>query len=995
MSSSIRARLWHLAGTAIVALAALCAVVLLNYKAVLEANEWVDHTQRVINQADALLIDMLEAESGQRGYLLTRQDKFLDSYTAASASIGDNLARLKALTADNPEQQANLQRMQPLVEERGQFIRRTLDLSAAHAHDAAIAMVAEGRSKALMDDIRRSLQNFGAVEVGLLQQRRAAAQSLETRLRVLVIGGTILVSIILIATALGTMRQLMRPLSALLAGTRALGAGRLDHRVPLMSEDELGALAAAFNHMAESQAEAKRSLDESSVRLHEATLAAEAASTAKSEFLANMSHEIRTPMSAILGLSHLLEHTELAPKQRDHVKKIKVSAHSLLGILNDILDFSKVEAGKLELAPVPFRLDDLMGTLATVSSVSAQSKDIEVLFRIDDDVPRDLVGDELRLQQVLLNLVGNAVKFTHDGHIYVRVAREHGDNAQVTLKFTVSDTGIGMDAEQQARLFKAFSQGDATTTRRYGGTGLGLAISSRLVELMDGTLGVKSAPGEGSTFTFTARFVCGRPLQPRQIEEDLRNLRVLVVDDNPIAREILLEDCRRFGWDGVAVDSGTAALAAQQAAHAAGDPFGLVLMDWKMPGMDGLEAARRMRAHTDSANPCVIMIVTAFSREAVFDQASQAGVQAVLSKPVTASQLLDAVANAHAPVDTRPTALQTANRLAGLRLLVVEDNAINQDVARGILEGEGAVVSLANDGRAAVDMVSGAPQAFDVVLMDMHMPEMDGLEATRRLRADPQFATLPIVAMTANAMAVDRQKCMDAGMNDHVAKPLDVDLLVRTILHWSVASPHAAAVPAPWREDAPPLPALPGIDVDGALHRFGGDSRRYKKMLLRMAADFADAPARVAAALAMGGLAEAEHLSHSLQGVAGNLGATKLHHAARTATEAIRNTRPTAGPLAALAAAWADVTAGLTALSPDQPAPTPAAADDRQLAQLRAILMDALERRDFAATDALAQYQAAAGPQMAPLLTELTELVDNLDFDAALMRLKAEISPQQ
>ncbi|HYD30502.1 MAG TPA: response regulator, partial [Azospirillaceae bacterium] len=620
---------------------------------------------------------------------------------------------------------------------------------------------------------------------------------------------------------------------------------------------------------------------------------AEAANRAKSEFLANMSHEIRTPMNAILGLTHLLQQTDLSARQSDYAQKIRVSANSLLGLLNDILDFSKVEAGKLELERTEFRLDELFQNLATIVSTSAQDRDIEVLFTIDPAVPVDLVGDPLRLQQVLINLAGNAIKFTHEGEVVVSVTAQSATPDRVVLTFSVRDTGIGIADEQQARLFLAFSQGDSSTTRRYGGTGLGLAISSRLVTLMGGTMSVESSPGEGSDFRFTAVFGRpGLPLGTAARQAAPRNLRVLVVDDNPTARDIMVNMVASLGWSAVAVDSGSAALAELERSAAEDRRYDLVLMDWQMPGMDGLEAARRMREARPSGQLPIIIIVTAFTRERVASAAGSLDLAGIMVKPVTPSLLLDAVTNAYGNgkaggTDAAPVRQPASRRLEGMSLLLVEDNAINQEVAREILERAGAGVTVAGNGREAITCVAGADRPFNAVLMDLQMPEMDGFETTRHLRADPRHAALPIIAMTANAMASDREACLAAGMNDHVPKPLDVDLLMSALERWLspatgapvAAPPGGSPLPLAGSLAAPPID-LPGIDSTDAMRRLDND----RELLWRFLATFARTEAGVAdaidAALADGDLERAGRLAHSLKSVAGNIGAVRLSAAA-------------------------------------------------------------------------------------------------------------------
>ena len=661
--------------------------------------------------------------------------------------------------------------------------------------------------------------------------------------------------------------------------------------------------------------------------MQRARLAAEAASRSKSEFLANMSHEIRTPMNAILGLIHLLQQTDLNVRQADYVQKVRVSAQSLLGILNDILDFSKVEAGKLELERVDFRLDDLLQTLAVIVGSAAQERDIDVLFSVAPDVPLDLIGDPLRLQQVLINLAGNAIKFTETGEVVVSVAVKAQEDDRAVLEFAVRDTGIGIAPEQRDRLFQAFSQGDSSTTRRFGGTGLGLAICARLVRLMKGAMDVESEPGKGSIFRFQAEFGrhpggAGRP--DSQLRPVPRDLTVLVVDDNPTAREVLGAIAAAFGWTVTACCDGQSAIAELERAAAAGHAYDMVLMDWKMPGMDGIEAARRIRADIHAGGPMII-VISGYGRERLGARFEEVGISGFLVKPVTASTLLDAVTVAYAqaghgaPLLPSPVpapsgssglggpAWDASRALHGRRLLLADDNDIIRQVACEILERAGASVTTASTGREALECVRAAGQPFDAVLLDVHMPDMDGFAATAAIRALPGGRLLPIIAMTASALPEDRQRCLNNGMDAHVPKPLDLPQLFATLARW-IGPPLVAvrpcapcgASPVPLHGDAmltraavPPMPAgraggpradlpdgLPGIDIADALNRLGGDTDLFRRFIGQFADGYDNVAERIAAAVNGNDLATAKSIAHELKSVAGNLGARRLSVAA-------------------------------------------------------------------------------------------------------------------
>jgi signal transduction histidine kinase/DNA-binding response OmpR family regulator len=548
-----------------------------------------------------------------------------------------------------------------------------------------------------------------------------------------------------------------------------------------------------------SRAEVRRLADTLEQRVRERTgqleraqHVAEAATRAKSEFLANMSHEIRTPMNAILGMSFLALRSGLDERQRNYVEKVHGAAESLLGIINDILDFSKIEAGRLEIEAIAFRLGDVLDHLAGLVGMRTEEKGLELLFALPPGLPDALLGDPSRLGQILLNLTNNAVKFTERGEVTVAVSLVERVAERATLRFEVHDSGIGMAPEVRDRLFQPFTQADASTSRRYGGTGLGLAICRHLVERMGGEIGVHSEPGRGSCFHFTLAFGLQPDAQTTRDAGELRGTRVLVVDDHPAARELLCALVTSLGFQAQAAEDGEAALAAVSRSQADGRPFRLVLLDWRMPRMDGIECLARL-THGDGGHvrPTVLMI-TAFGRDQVERelQARHLAVAALLTKPVTPSALLDAcfiaLGGPTAPAGRSEQRLELMQMhqasLAGARILLVEDNAINQELACDLLDGAGIAVTIAGDGLQALAMLDRG--SFDAVLMDCQMPVMDGYEATRALRLRPGLEDLPVIAMTANAMAGDREKVLAAGMNDHVAKPIHVDELFATLARW-------------------------------------------------------------------------------------------------------------------------------------------------------------------------------------------------------------------
>ncbi len=802
--------------------------------------------------------------------------------------------------------------------------------------------------------------------------------------------------------ALRFANTLIQPIRDLSEKTSALAHGESDAKVlvPEAAPAEIADLTRHFNAMVDARLGIEKNLVA-------ARNDAEQANHAKSEFLANMSHEIRTPMNGIIGLSDLALGMELPPKLRDYLAKIHSSAKALLSIINDILDYSKVEAGRLELDSVEFSLEEVLENVANLFIVRAEEKGLELLFEIGHDVPPSLIGDPLRLSQVLNNLVGNAVKFTERGQIHIKIETAAAVPGQATLRIAISDTGIGMDKAQAERLFQPFVQADGSITRKYGGTGLGLTISKRLIELMGGQIVVSSAPGQGSTFAFTLALTVPRHARLQRSPTELRGMRVLVVDDLEISRRILTELLTQWGFQVHEAASGPEALALLDRLDNSPEQIELILLDWKMPEMDGIEVARRVHQMADSHHlphlPVIIM-VTAYSKEQLLAAAADVALDAVLTKPVTASGLFDTIIRfqggqaAEQAQAAQPDLSQRLASIQGASILLVEDNAINQQVAHEFLKRSGLRVELAENGQEALDFLDR--DRFDAVLMDLQMPVMDGLEATRRIRAQERFRDLPIIAMTAAVMAQDRAACTAAGMNDHIAKPILADEVYAALLkHIAPRKGHVAATPAAMAPATADLPdSLPGFVWDSVLEMLGGNRALLRMLLLQFAAQFADAASQTSRLLGVGKREEAVALLHQLKGAAANLGALDLRQATATLEAQIKNGEDPAGMAAfvaaldqTLAAIATLATLGTEAAEDSAPAATAeecAKCQWQQAERLSRQLRATVAGNDLVPSELLTQLQQAFGCRaMRRDLTRLQRQLDAFDYPGALVTL--------
>ena len=883
-----------------------------------EQNDWVLHTHEVIEESGQLLSHMVDAETGQRGFLLTHQRHYLEPYNTGISEARQSLNRLRALTIDNDPQQLRLNAIEKLMSKKFDELRATIELIQNNKGNEALTIVKSDVGKQFMDNIRDILRKFTAEEQRLLVERKDAFDKGGDILLLSFALAALLILSVIFLIAYIFVKRLVKPILDLTDEVeKKVDDIRMDSDKEKDSAaetglDEMSTLAAAFGNMHQKinqrtleLQDAKLKLEKQNTKLSQALENANVATKAKSDFLANMSHEIRTPINAVIGLTHLAQDVEYGPQLKLYHSKVLESSKMLLAVINDILDISKIEANMMELNNIEFDLAEVMHSLASICGVRAGEKDLELVINVPPSLPI-LNGDADRLEQVLLNLVNNAVKFTDVGSVTVDVEMIEESKEEALIGFSISDTGIGMDEAQSATIFEAFTQSDSSISRLFGGTGLGLTISKQIVELMDGHIWVKSNPGKGSSFHFTARFRIENDLeQTAVLPEQLAALRLLVVDDNPVSRKIISQYAERHGFrvTGVnAVDEATDLMCD----NLESDPYGLVICDWTMAKTSGLESLQQLRENMskccDVKAPELppVILTASYNLKVSPDKLIHSGVSALLHKPVSNNSFKNAVSLAlglnpdeitHS-VNERILPEELVKKLAGIRMLVVEDNDVNQMVAEGLLTKAGISYSIANNGKEAIESLKN--NVFDGVLMDVRMPVMDGLEATKIIRETYSAKELPIIAMTAQVFVRDVRNCLQAGMNDHIAKPINPMELYIKLDKWISDNRNSIVDkvnvhPEVHSQEHVTVPSIAGIDTEDGMMRAGDNEELYIKILVSFHAGQEFVVEEIRKQFELGDINKATSLIHTLKGSAGNIGAKELYQISTRLEHEIRD----------------------------------------------------------------------------------------------------------